>query len=120
MRRMIIRKLLVTALGLLAGVSLLIPAGWGVKALEQVQAWNARRAGLVSAGRLASGSDATSRSTPEQQRGGSFRAAASAALVPFAATITVNSAAQEVTQANPNGIANGNCTLGEAILSANT
>ena len=35
-------------------------------------------------------------------------------------TIVVNSTAQEATTANPNGIANGNCTLGEAILSANT
>jgi FG-GAP repeat len=35
-------------------------------------------------------------------------------------TIIVNSTAQEVTHANPNGIANGNCTLGEAILTANT
>src|SRR5581483_4880978 len=35
-------------------------------------------------------------------------------------TITVNSTAQEVTQANPTGSANGNCTLGEAILTANT
>ncbi len=36
-----------------------------------------------------------------------------------AATITVNSTAQEVTQFNPAGIVNGNCTLGEAILAAN-
>jgi uncharacterized repeat protein (TIGR01451 family) len=36
------------------------------------------------------------------------------------ATITVNSTAQEVTQANPTGTVNGNCTLGEAILAANT
>jgi|GEM_PF-6630013 len=36
-----------------------------------------------------------------------------------AATITVNSLAQEVTLANPTGIVNGNCTLGEAILAAN-
>jgi uncharacterized repeat protein (TIGR01451 family) len=36
------------------------------------------------------------------------------------ATITVNSTAQEATQANPNGIVNGNCTLGEAIIAANT
>jgi len=35
-------------------------------------------------------------------------------------TILVNSTAQEVTHANPNGITNGNCTLGEAILTANT
>ncbi|MGH9557009.1 MAG: hypothetical protein ACRD2Y_14415, partial [Terriglobales bacterium] len=35
-------------------------------------------------------------------------------------TITLNSTAQEVTVASPNGVANGNCTLGEAILAANT
>ncbi|HUE02643.1 MAG TPA: choice-of-anchor Q domain-containing protein [Bryobacteraceae bacterium] len=35
-------------------------------------------------------------------------------------TITVNSTAQEATASNPNGIVNGNCTLGEAIISANT
>lgn len=34
-------------------------------------------------------------------------------------TIAVNSTAQEVTLAQPTGIANGNCTLGEAILAAN-
>jgi hypothetical protein len=34
-------------------------------------------------------------------------------------TIVVNSTAQEATTDNLNGIANGNCTLGEAILSAN-
>lgn len=35
-------------------------------------------------------------------------------------TIAVNSTAQEVTVAQPNGVANANCTLGEAILAANT
>src|SRR6202161_247815 len=43
-----------------------------------------------------------------------------AALASFAqTTIVVNSTAQEATTTNPNGIVNGNCTLGEAILSAN-
>ena len=37
-----------------------------------------------------------------------------------AATINVNSTAQEVTQVSPTGIVNGNCTLGEAILAANS
>ena len=37
-----------------------------------------------------------------------------------ATTITVTSTAQEATSANPNGVANGNCTLGEAIVAANT
>ncbi len=57
------------------------------------------------------------------QRGSLLRAAsatAPAATLAFASTITVNSTDQEVTSANPTGIANGNCTLGEAILSANT
>jgi hypothetical protein len=53
------------------------------------------------------------------------RAAAALALalawLPAAAqvTIAVNSTAQEVTLAQPTGVANGNCTLGEAILAAN-
>ncbi len=34
-------------------------------------------------------------------------------------TIAVNSTAQEVTVAQPTGVTNGNCTLGEAILAAN-
>ncbi len=37
-----------------------------------------------------------------------------------AATMNVDSNAQEVTTSNPNGINNGNCTLGEAILAANS
>lgn len=36
------------------------------------------------------------------------------------ATITVNSTAQEVTLANPTGVTNLNCTLGEAVLAAKT
>ena len=49
--------------------------------------------------------------------------AALAGLLPpaaQAATITVNSTAQEVTLATPSGVVNGNCTIGEAILAANT
>ncbi|MBI4750738.1 MAG: NHL repeat-containing protein [Acidobacteria bacterium] len=38
---------------------------------------------------------------------------------PSACTITVNSPVQEVTLAAPEGVRNGNCTLGEAILAAN-
>lgn len=34
-------------------------------------------------------------------------------------TIAVNSTAQEVTLAQPTGVVNGNCTLGEAVLAAN-
>ena len=43
------------------------------------------------------------------------------AATPAAAqvTIVVNSTAQEVTVEQPTGVANGNCTLGEAILAAN-
>ena len=37
-----------------------------------------------------------------------------------ATTITVNSPGQEATAANLNGTTNNNCTLGEAILAANT
>jgi hypothetical protein len=44
---------------------------------------------------------------------------AGAPLLVFAASITVNSTAQEVTIAAPTGVNNGACTLGEAILSAN-
>ena len=36
------------------------------------------------------------------------------------ATITINSTAQEVTLANPGGVTNANCTLGEAVLAAKT
>lgn len=45
---------------------------------------------------------------------------AAAPAPPPVAEITVNSPLQQVTLAAPTGVADGNCTLGEAILSANS
>ncbi len=111
-------KKIILAFSLLLTVSLVAHlTGWSAKAMEQTHTLGLGLTKLISRT-----SNAT-RSVPESKSNGALQATAKAApLVPalFAATITVDSTAQEVTLANPTGTVNGNCTLGEAILAANT
>src|SRR5437868_3632963 len=113
-------KTILLTLCLLLSVSLVAQlTGWSAKAMEQSRALSLRLTKLITTSSKAP----TSHSLPESKSSGKVKAAAaSAPMAPamFASSITVDSTAQEETLANPTGITNGNCTLGEAILAANS